>query len=175
MSLDTDVQVYATNLLGRNAYKNGGIYPLLAQKTPAEFNFEFPRPFWGGIYRITGNAEYNGDANAALGSLAPKNVRKYAPSQWLFVIPQPKAALIELLILLLAIVIMWIALRRFKIRRRTARSWQIFKVEEGDTLVGLARSRRTNWKTIAKVNKLRAPYELKTGTKIKLPAKTKEK
>lgn len=175
VSLDTDVQVYITNLFGRNIYKNGGVYPLLAQKTPAEFNFEFTRPFWGGIYRIAGTAEYNGDIKEPLGSSAPKNVRKTAPSQWLFVVPQPKALVVELLVLLLLIVSIWIMLKRVRGRRKTARTWKTFTVEEGDTLVGLARSWHTNWKTIAKINKLRAPYELKPGSKIKLPAKVKDK
>ena len=175
VSLDTDVQVYITNWFGKNVYKNGGVYPLLAQKTLAEFNFEFPRPFWGGIYRIAGTAEYNGDVKEPLGSSAPKNVRKDAPSQWLFVTPQPKAVAIELFILLLTLTLIWIALRRLRSRRRTSKSWKTFTVEEGDTLVGLAKSWHVNWKTIARVNKLRAPYDLRPGSKIKLPAKTKDK
>lgn len=175
VSLDTDVQVYITNWFGKNVYKNGGIYPLLAQATPAEFNFEYPQPFWGGFFRIKGTADYNGDASVPLGSPAPKNVRKDTPGQWLFVTPQPKALALELLALVLLVISVWVILGRIRGRRKTAKTWKTFTVEEGDTLVALARSYHVNWKTIARVNKLRAPYHLRPGSKIKLPAKTKDK
>lgn len=173
VSLDTDVQVSVKNGLNRKVYQNGGVYPLLAQKQPVELNFEFPRPFWGGWYRIVGTADYNGDPNAALGSEGTKNIRKKAPSKTLFVPPKPVAAVIESLLLLLLLILLFLIYRRLRNRKQIAKKWGAYKVRSGDTLNGLAKSRGTKWKTVAKINRLKAPYELKAGKSIKLPSKTK--
>lgn len=172
VSLDTDVRVFVTSWYSHLVYQNGGVYPLLAQKTPVELNFEYPRPFWGGFYKVSAHADYNGDPNERLGSNAPKNVRKVIPTRLLFVMPRSSAVAIELLMLLLLIALVLMIIMRFAGRKKVAKSWHAYTVREGDTVVNLAHNRATKWKTIAKINKLKAPYDLKTGTKIKLP-KTK--
>lgn len=173
VSLDTDVKVRVKNIIGRNIYENGGVYPLLAQKSSAEFNFDFERPYWGGFYRVSGSAEYNGDPNQTLGSSAQKDVIRQAPGRMLFVAPRPQAMIIMLAILLVILVAAWILVRRILGRKRARKSWMRYRVREGDTLVSLARRCRGNWKTIAKVNRLKAPYDLKPGDIIRLPIKTK--
>jgi hypothetical protein len=176
VSLDTDVAVIIKDLLGRKVYQNGGVYPLLSQKQPIELNFEYPRPFWGGLYRITGTASYNGDPNATLGTNNEKDVTKHAPSSVLFVMPHPLATLIILLIIILLLTLVWYIWRKWYRRRKIAASWRPYRIQAGDTIVGLARQRRVGWKTVAQVNKLRPPYELKPGTTIKLPyAHTKKR
>lgn len=169
VSLDTDVEVVIKNLLGRKVYQNGGIYPLLSQKQPIELNFEYPKPFWGGIFRVTGTAAYNGDPDAALGTNNEKDVTKHAPSKMILIMPDPLAALILLLIIVFTLVAAWLIWRKWHRRRQLAASWRPYRVQPGDTIVGLARQRSVKWKTIAKVNKLRPPYELKPGTTIRLP------
>jgi hypothetical protein len=173
VSLDTDIKVNVNSLLNKRVYQNGGTYPLLAQKNMVELNFDFSRPFWGGIYRLSGSADYNGDANAPLGSSAAKNVRKKAPMRLLFVPPQPLALALELLLLLLVIVLAWMLCRRLRSRWKAMKKWETYKVRTGDTLVKLAERRGDKWKNIAKINKLRPPYELKKGMVIKLPVKIK--
>jgi LysM repeat protein len=43
-------------------------------------------------------------------------------------------------------------------------------VEKGDTLQGVAKDFDASWKTIAKLNKLKAPYHIEVGQKLKIPA-----
>lgn len=112
--MDTDVQVHVKDFLNRNVYQNGGVYPLLAQKQPVELNFEWERPFWGGLYRVIGAANYNGDPNVSLGGDNAKNTRRNAPTKILFVQPQPVAAAIELVLLVLLIVFIYYLIRRLK-------------------------------------------------------------
>ncbi len=171
VSLDTDVQVSVRDIFGRSVYKNGGVYPLLAQKNTADFNFEFPRPFWGGFYTFTGTAEYNGDTNARLGDSAPKNIRKYAPKKLLFILPNPVAIGVELLLLAIILTFAFMITKRIRNRKKVSKSWESYAVQEGDTLIKLASKRHTKWKTIAKINKIRAPYELHEGMNIRLPIK----
>lgn len=175
VSLDTDVQVSVKNMFNRSIYRNGGVYPLLAQKNPMELNFEFKRPFWGGWYRVSGTAAYNGNPKIALGEVGEKNVVKQAPGKLLFIAPQPAAAAIELAGLLLLMLLLWLALRQVRHKKAISRHWEAFVVDKGDTLNSLAREHRIDWKTIARANKLKAPYELKPGNKIKLPLSTKKR
>jgi nucleoid-associated protein YgaU len=175
VSLDTEIKVYVKNWSNRLVYENGGVYPLLAQKQPIELNFDFPRPFWGGLYRISGTAAYNGDKTAALGSTDDRNVFKQAPGRLLFVPPEPLAiAIIAAAFILLILAVGLVAGRMRKNRRRAAGvAWKVYSVRSGDTLPHLARRLNADWKTIAKKNKLRAPYELKEGMTIRLPVKRK--
>ncbi|MGI9027488.1 MAG: LysM peptidoglycan-binding domain-containing protein [Candidatus Saccharimonadales bacterium] len=171
VSLDTDIKLSVKDGLNRNVYNNGGVYPLLAQTQPVELNFEFPRPFWGGWYKITGTADYNNDTSVQLGKDSTNNVRRSAPSKMLFVSPQPVAAAIEILLLLLLLVLVILITRRLQKRKRISRTWKPYTIKSGDTLVALAKTRGTSWRTLAKANKLRAPYDLKPGKTIRLPVK----
>lgn len=177
VSLDTEVKVYIKNWANRPVYENGGVYPLLAQKQPVELNFDFQRPFWGGLYRVSGTAAYNGDESAALGSTTDRDVTRQVPGQLLFIWPQPLAIAIIVAALILLGALAWFIYRKLRKRRRHTKgiAWRLYQVREGDTLAYLASRLHTDWKTIARKNKLRAPYELKPGTTIKLPVKTKTK
>jgi hypothetical protein len=80
-----------------------------------------------------------------------------------FVIPW-----IELLILLTIIIfiIMFIIWRK---RKYSGKGWVEFIIKEKDTLTGLSKEHNIDWKIVAKVNKIEAPFLLKTGNKILLP------
>jgi LysM repeat protein len=45
-----------------------------------------------------------------------------------------------------------------------------YTVEKGDTLFNIAQKKNVNWAVIATMNNLKAPYVLKFGTVLKLPA-----
>ena len=45
-----------------------------------------------------------------------------------------------------------------------------YTVERGDTLFNIAQKKNVNWAVIATMNNLKAPYVLKAGSVLKLPA-----
>lgn len=45
-----------------------------------------------------------------------------------------------------------------------------YKVSRGDTLFNLAQKYDISWQTLAEINNLKAPYILKIGQEIKIPA-----
>ena len=169
VSLDTDVEVFVKNLFGQRVYKNGGAYPLLAQKNPVELDFEFKRPFWGGYYRFSGTAQYNGDPKEPLGGSAPKHVRKLSPTRSIFIWPKLPALALILLAVLIGLTIIYLLVKRRLASQKVAINWETHTVRKGETLIKLAESHNVKWKTIVKINKLCAPYELQKGMKIKLP------
>lgn len=48
-----------------------------------------------------------------------------------------------------------------------------YTVKEGDTITGISQKNGLNWKLLAKLNKLKAPYTLSVGQKLLLPTKKK--
>lgn len=69
------------------------------------------------------------------------------------------AALILLLILIVVIV------RKILFRKSLVR----YAVQQGDTLASIAKSRNTDWKKIAKINKIKSPYTITVGQKLLVP------
>lgn len=169
VSLDTDVQVSVSTLFNKSVYKNGGIYPLLSQEGPIELNFEYNRPFWGGIYKVTGTAAYNSNPQAPLGSSEVRDTVRNSPTKLLFVAPQPLAWLLYLLMLATLGLVGRISYNRLLKHKRISQSWSGYTVKKGDTIHKLAKRRATSWKAVVEVNKLKPPYELKAGANIKLP------
>lgn len=50
-----------------------------------------------------------------------------------------------------------------------------YTVKTGDTLINIAKAKNVSWKTLAKVNKLKAPYEVTPDQKILIPKSKKSK
>lgn len=166
VSVDASVSVSLANIFGHKVVQTNGNYPVLAKST-ADWSFELKRPFWGGWYKVTASASYPADPTKALGIHQDQTKATNGPTQWVWVSPAPTALLIELFIVLaLAAVVALLFLRR-----KLSASWEKYEVQERDTLQSLAKSHKVNWRLIARVNKLRAPYHLETGTWIRVPKK----
>lgn len=171
VSLDTSVKIYIKNWFDKTIYQNGGVYPLLTQKDPMELNFEFPKPFWGGLFKVLGTAEYNGDITSQLGASETSTVRRSGPTKYIFIFPHITALAIEILVCVVLLYLTWRLVRRYKNRKVVARTWSAHTAKKGDTVITLAKQYQTTWKSIVRVNKLKPPYILNPGDTIKLPAK----
>lgn len=169
VSLDTTVNVKLVSALGMTVESAQGTYPVLPH-SQASWNFELKRPFWGGLYRAWVLVSYNGNANAELGKQQGSyTVTKQLYSQYFFATPQPLAAIIELAALLLICgLIVWLIVRSRR-SRRVHKHWKVYDLEAGDTLESLAQDFHVSWRKIATVNKLKPPYNLHRGQKLKLP------
>jgi hypothetical protein len=58
--------------------------------------------------------------------------------------------------------------RRHYLRARLAETF-VHLVKKGETIVSIAETYRVNWKTVAKLNKLRKPYTISPGDTLNLP------
>ncbi len=57
--------------------------------------------------------------------------------------------------------------------QKVLKNWENYSVLAGDNLIDLAKERNTNWKLIACINKIKAPYVISPKQKIKIPPKKK--
>ena len=149
-----------------------GTYATLPQ-TVTELNFELKHPFWGGLYRVKATASYNSNLKETLG-YGNNNKTIYYNSRLFFVAPKPLALLIEIIILLgLIAVIYWLVQKFWRLPRKV-RGYRDYIVKEGDSLPSIAKSTNTSWKHLAKANKIKPPYLLKTGQKIAIPQENRK-
>lgn len=175
VSIDADMKVTVASFFGPILPSLGGQYPILRGQT-TDLNFELPAPYWGGWYKASFTASYDASQNAAIGqnSGAPLTVLK-SDGIWFFVYPSTQALMIEggviLILLLLVIWLIWKLLRRRKIKK----TWREYTCEKGANIKQLADSFKCSWKLLAKVNKIKAPYIIAAGTKIKIPPKPVDK
>lgn len=169
VSLDTDVDIRLKTVLGTTVNKTGGEFPVLAGGE-SEFNFEVGEPFWGGIYFLKAKATYNPNPQAGLGDESEEAA--VTSSRVLVMAPKPMALVIEIL----ALAVLIGGGTYFYKRRSTHKQWRnkgkIYVVKEGDSIQKVAGKYGVSWKTLARVNKLKAPYHLEAGQHLKLLPKT---
>lgn len=167
VSLDSDLAINLQSIFGQKLHTSGGVFPVLANNEAA-FNFETKQPFWGGWYTVQASATYNANNNQSLGQNGDKSTI-YSQKLWVFVQPQPVALLIEIVVLLSLIIVVsygvWRRMHHKKVRA-TATS---YTASQGDTLQTIAKDHGVSWKSIARVNRLKAPYHIESGQKLKIP------
>jgi len=169
VSLDTALNVKLISLIGATVESKNATYPILPKST-ARWSFDVNKPFWGGLYRAEVTANYNGNTSETLGVDTGSNkITSSKSSGYVFVSPSPIAAIVELALLVAVIILSALLVRKLHHKRKVQKQWVNHTVQEGDSLQKLAKHYNVSWKKIATANKIRAPYHLESGTKIKVP------
>lgn len=169
VSIDAEISIATKSMFGMAVGQHGGEYAILRGDT-AEWNFEFIPSAWGGWYNSLLTVEYDADPEAGTGvdSGQPKTVLSY-PQVWFFVVPAvgPLIMYIAGLVFILVLILLW-GLSR-KRNKWIKAEWVKFSVKPGDSIKSLAQKHDVSWRLLAKVNKIKPPYELKSGSIIKVP------
>ena len=169
VSADTDVNVRLKSLFGETVYANGGQYPVLAGNT-LELSFANDKsPFFGGWFTASASVAYDKNASRWGTSTPSHLVTVYAPDRVVFIMPQPLALIIMVLVVVGVAWVLWYFITKENRRQRLLDSWRVHKVKEGETLESLADQTHGNWKQIAKINQIKAPYVLKPGQIVYIP------
>lgn len=171
VSLDATIETSLQNSV-KTIESVKGTYATLP-KTVTELNFEFKRPFWGGLYRIHSTASYNSNQSQSLGQGQNNKSISYT-SGLLFIMPQPGAAVVEILVLAAILVLIYLLYRKYWWLPRQVKQYKPYKVKKNDDIQSVAAEFHTNWKHLAKANKLKAPYAIKVGDSILVPSKRKK-
>jgi hypothetical protein len=59
-------------------------------------------------------------------------------------------------------------------RHRIRDTWETYTVRIGDNIIGIAKNFNSKWKKLARVNKIKSPFILNEGQKMKVPKQTKQ-
>lgn len=74
------------------------------------------------------------------------------------------------LLAVLGVLILYFGITTFSMKRLKKIS-KSYEVQEGETLVSIAEKAGINWKKLATINKMKPPYTVKKGDKLKVPSK----
>lgn len=159
VSLDTTIDGRIKSLLGTTVRGMAGESSVLAGGE-SEHHFETEQLFWGGWYILSAKASYN--ANPAQGLGEKGDMTTVSTSRLLFVVPRPVALVVELLIFAGATVGGVYLVRRYRMWRW--KRWGVrHAVQQGESIQSIAEEYRLKWRAIARVNHLKAPYDIKDG------------
>ncbi len=137
---------------------------LLYQNEAAHFPIYWDKkPLWGLFKANAKLTYYEKDIFNGSESLINSEEREltFAVIPWMYLV------IIIAVIVLLASLLTAKKLRMMFISNKS----QDYIVKEGETLTGISEKNNVSWKLIAKINKIKAPYALSAGQKIKLPLK----
>jgi len=176
VSLDTLVAVNLRPLFYGEGSSKENTFPVLRGEE-AEWNFEFDKPFWGGLYRASYSASYNGDTSLTLGAqTTSENVKRVVgPSKIVFVWGHPAALLVEAFVLLIVAGILVFIPKKLLAKRKIRKNWVEHEVLSGETLESIAEDNGLSWKKLAKGNKIKAPYLVEEGSIIKVPGRKRDR
>ncbi|MBP9758343.1 LysM peptidoglycan-binding domain-containing protein [Candidatus Dojkabacteria bacterium] len=169
VSIDADVKVYTDYFFGKRLEEQGGQYPILRGNV-SDWNFELAKPFWGGYYKSKLIVGYNENVESEIGKdgLGAGTVLT-SPEVWFFSFPSPTALVIETSVLVLVLFGLFIVVLTIKRNRWISKHWVVYRVRPNQDINEIAKEFKISWKLLAKVNKLKAPYVLSSGDKIKVP------
>ncbi|NTU98494.1 hypothetical protein HGA64_00590, partial [Candidatus Falkowbacteria bacterium] len=149
VSLDSNVELIATDMLGRQVAKFGGTYPVLRGE-PADWNFEFKNPYWGGLYKAALTVSYDASSEGEIGKKDAQQIKSITgPTISFFVMPATLALATEVGVIILLLVLL--ALLLVKMRRNSwiKKDWVAYEVKEGEDIKSLAERHGISWKWIA--------------------------
>lgn len=173
VSLDTTLDVSLTPTIGASSAHSSSTFPVLPDSS-ASWNLQAKQPFWGGWYHAVVKANYNSDPDSQLGTKGGQRTTITKSSGVIFVTPAPGALAIEIIVLLIIIgLIAWLVRRRLH-RHHVDTRWTSYTVKKGDTISSVAKAHHVEWKHLARANKLRAPYHLESGNKLRVPPTSQE-
>lgn len=162
VSIDTTISIVVYDIFGRVVQEYRGDYNILSNQL-TEWNFDFPKRFWGGIFRVEFDITY-------LDNDGVEQTLHY-DSAYFFSMPSNEALIIygSGLILLIALGTFMIIWRKRK--KWIAKEWQAVTLKDKTTIQDLAKEYDVSWKILAKANKLKAPYALNDVNTLRVPPK----
>lgn len=170
VSVDAQLKTDTSSIIGTDRKTTDQNYPILRGGT-SDWNIEYKPNFWGGFYKSFFTVTYDTNIENFLGESTDKNEETLqSQTIYFFVAPHPIAALIEIGVFIAIAYGLWRLFIIWKRRRKVAEEWRIIIIEEQSDIVTFAEKYAVSWKLIAKVNKLKAPYILRPGDAIRVPA-----
>lgn len=170
VSIDANVKVVTKYLWGNIFSKIGGEFPVLRGQE-SEWNFEMAKPYWGGWYYSQAEIEYESDPSKEIGTVNDENKTLIKSNViWFFSTPETKALIVEIVVLLLIITLVVLIIIRIMQRKWIKKSWIFYEVKSSQNIKSIADIHKVSWKLLVKVNKLKAPYYVQKGEKLRVPS-----
>ncbi len=163
-AIAVEAKIDFTSLFGDPAeeVKIPGTTLLQNEKVTIPYDWD-KEPFFG-YYTATATTTFWEYDVANNQNINPVNMTKTIT---FWIIPWNIAAVV---IAIIAIILIYV-ISKMLIMGRLKKSSKLYEVQTNDTLVTIADKAGVKWKKLAKLNKLKAPYNVKKGDKLQVPFK----
>ncbi|QQS17846.1 LysM peptidoglycan-binding domain-containing protein [Candidatus Saccharibacteria bacterium] len=168
VSLDATSRAQLKSIFGQQTPVQKATYPVMPGATTG-WAFEFKRPFWGGVYKAQVSIAYDSDTNTYIGDTTGQERKVRASTGYFIMVPTWQALVVEIAVPLALVFILITFLRRRRLRRLAHKRLQKYTVAPGDTVMSIAEVHGIDWKQLAKVNIIKAPYLIEYGQTLLLP------
>lgn len=161
VSVDADIRITTRHVFGLKHREINSTRTIFRGET-GSWNFELREPPLGGWYRTHLSVRHEG----ALGDVVLKG-----PTLTFFSWPTTLGWIINAciaLVLVIGLFSLWLYRRR---KRWVKEDWVGYDVQPGENITLLSEKFDVDWKLLARVNKLKPPYALKSGERINVPPK----
>lgn len=171
VSIDADVKVKTDYFFGAKLSELGGQFPILRGEV-SDWNFELQKPFWGGFYKSTLYVQYDESSRATIGVQSGEMAKTLSSEPvWFFSMPTTKALIIELVAIALVLCALAAFVLSFRKHSFIKNNWVSYTVSGGEDLNSIADKFNVTWSLLAKVNKIKPPYAVRSGQRIQVPPK----
>lgn len=169
VSLDADLNVRLNGYLIQGN-ENEGVFPVLPRDS-ANIRLPVDRPFWGGFYRAEATVTYDANPDNRLGQTDNADyVTETTTGSWQFMAPTRQAlAIIVVSLVAIAGLVVFVLFKKGIVRNPRHKNLGRYRVKPGQDLQSIAETFKVNWKSLARINQIKAPYTLKEGSIIKVP------
>jgi LysM repeat protein len=174
VSLDVTTRVQLRSVFGQETPLQKATYPVIAGATTG-WAFEFKRPFWGGIYKAQTSIAYDADTSSELGDAISQEKKVRQTTGYFIMMPTVQAMVVEIAVPLALLFVLFTFLRRRRLRRLAHKRLQKYTVISGDTVMSIAEAHSVDWKQLAKLNRVKAPYLIESGQTLLLPGPKKRR
>lgn len=166
--LTTEGEITINNLLtGSSSVLKTGQANIFAHETK-KISVAWKNPPLFGLVKIKGQFTFG-----RYDFLTRKSLDKKVENKEIILFLIPTSFKISLAVIVI-LVASWLIFRRFKHKQSQQNSLE-YKVGKGETLNSIAAKFQINWKELARVNKLKAPYTVRVNDLLLIPHETNKK
>lgn len=172
VSIDSNIKINLSSIFGTQVENVSNEFPILRGET-STYNIEIQRPFWGGFFTLSPSVEFDSSQEAQVGIRNEDSLKEitFQPVT-IFIMPEPTALVIEIVIILTIFGTILVFAKKFKKKSDFKKNWtKVYMVEDGEDLESVANKFGVSWSDLAKVNKLKPPYNIKKGNILNVPKK----
>jgi len=157
--IEPETKIKITNIFGKTVDEIGGQIGMVFPKSSSKLNLIWEKPLFFGRYVATAKVKFSQDQEPA----TKKIIFWAVPYKFLTIL----GGLIVLVILLRLIFLYFVELSKEKML--------IYELSKKETVQEVAEKFKVNWAKLARLNRLKKPYELKNGQKLFIPANRRNK
>jgi len=172
VSIDAKVKLFIESVFGAKTQVADNQYPIIRGDT-STYNFELPSQDLGGFYKVNALITYDESPDAKIGVNTQSPQKELSTQSGLiFLMPSPLFIGVYAFAVIGILIFVFVLYRRIQFYKTVKSTWEKIAVTSEDNIQSIAKRYHIDWKKLAMVNKIKAPYTFSSRMSILVPPKT---